>query len=153
MAEMKHMGVLLTAFFLLIMGIIFLQVISDRTNSVKTLNTVTGDTFASPATWATCTQVTDGCIDSIIVLYNNSETQKASNYSLCRSSTGRQDGIRMNETFSGYTITTNYTYSADCTYVADSVSRTVINLIPIFFALAIIAIAIVAFIKNKEDWS
>lgn len=156
MAQLNKVGILITAFVILTLAITFLSTLADSNSNLQgNLATVTDDTFT--AANYTCTQVTNGCITSITSVENLTDTFGADNYSACRTSSGNQDGIILYAdgdaamtAVIGETTNVTYVHSAGCTYVADGTSRSLLTLIPIFFALGVLAYAVWAFMKSKE---
>jgi hypothetical protein len=153
----KGMGILIITAVTIIVGVVFLSTISDNVFSSTNLVNFSNDPFTADN--ITCVQVTTGCIDSIQLIKNGSSgTHIASgNYTLCRTSTtGHLDGIKLDgnaaddASYNGKTVNASYWYSHDCMYVADNTSRTLINLLVIFGALAIVFVGVLGFINSKE---
>ena len=157
MASMNKMSVLIVGFITVLVGVIFLSSLADNESTIRTLVTVTDDAFTGSN--STCTRVATGCIDSLTTVENatGAMTVGAANYSLCRSTTGVQDGILLAAnsqaegiTLGGAALNATYEQSPGCMYVASGVSRTFIGLIIVFFAIFVLLIAVGVFTKSKE---
>ena len=158
MADQNKMMILISAFILLLVGIILTSEVANSNSKARSLGTVTDDQFTADN--ASCVQITTGCIDSITLVENATKatTVGSANYTLCRSSTTHlQDGIQLKdgaqmagESLDGFTLNATYTQSADCTYVSDATSRVFLNLIPLFFAIAVMLVGVWLWMKSKE---
>lgn len=144
----KGLGIAISGFVLLVVALVLITSIADNISKMSALNTVTNDLFTASNT--SCVQVTTGCIDSLTSIENTTSTLGVANYSLCRS-TSNLDGIILKDpsVHNANVMNATYIYSADCTYVADSTSRTLVGLIVLFFAIAILAIGY-WIIRNSE---
>ena len=142
----KPLSIILMAFITIIVSVILISSLGEQNQRIQTLDTVTDDTFTASTT---CTRVATGCIDSITNVKNLSVTAAVGNYTLCTSSTGNIDGIQLATTLYTGTMNATYTHSPSCGYVKDGTSRTLSNLIPLFFAIAIL-LAVIFYIKRSE---
>lgn len=156
MAKYDKMGVLITGFILLLVGAILIQTIANSVYSARNLDTVSNDTTTLVNN--TCVEITSGCIGSITEITNATDSGAAvlssSEYSVCRSGGGftDRDGVLAVLDTPAYLGTANVTYtnSPDCTYVDSSTSRTLLNIVTIFFALALLALGVGIFQKMRE---
>lgn len=137
MADDKKLGILLSVFLALIVGIPLISQLGNSVNEATTAQTVQNETVTFTGGNGTLANDEIVALTSIV---NNT------GYSYTN-----QIGVGVNVT-SGGAITSNvsgadttyyvaYTYTND-NYVADSQSRTLISLLVLFFALALLAVGI-----------
>lgn len=130
--EMKTLGVLLVLFVGLLIGISLLTTTADEVTKTQQTKTATNEThlFSSPDNSTTLTHT-----DVISISYIANSTRPNANYTITSLSLGT---LWMNT--SGSQNVTYLYYPTE--YVKDSTSRTLINLVILFFALGIVGIAI-----------
>ena len=137
--EGNKLNYIITGFIVILVGVILANSLADTNAQLSELGTVTNDTFTGSN--STCTRITTGCIDAMTSVANNDTVMNATDYSLCRSSiSGRQDGLILstgNALYQAASLNATYTYSSACMYVDNSTSRTLADIIIIFFVLAV----------------
>jgi len=146
-------NILIISFITLVIGIPLLISIADQTKDNTILSTVANTTFTASNT--TCVKVTNGCMDSITQVRNQSVILTAANYSLCRIG-GEPKGVLLGAgagEWSGTSLNATYVNSVDCMYVNDATSRNLVPLLVIFFAIALVlAVGYWLFQKGAFDF-
>ena len=163
MKNEQGLNVILLGFIVISVGTVLVGSIADNVELLDDLNTINNDTFTG--TNNTCVQVATGCLESIIYITNSTEGAAVNNntlssayFSICESSTSstNDDGIKVLLTadsvakFSGKSLNATYEYSPDCTYMEGTTAKTLINLVVIFFAIAIVMIGVGMFMKMRD---
>lgn len=151
------MKLILVFFMAIVIGIPLLMIISNQINSQSQLETINNDLFTMDNT--SCVDVTTGCITSLTSVSNanSSIVVGADNYSLCNIDTVKPfyDGILVSGDsyidleLNGLTLNATYIQSSDCSYISNTTSRNLSQLIIVFFVLALIAIGI-WFVKEND---
>ena len=141
-----------TIAIVIIFALALIPSLSDQTNKLSSLATITQDNFTMSNN--TCVQVATGCIDAISSVINQTQASGflnpvgSGNYTVCRSSTGNADGINVRgsdaviNNLNGLTLTANYTLSPDCTYIANNTVKNLATLPLLFYILAVVIIVI-----------
>lgn len=145
MEKNKILGVIIGSFLTILIGLVLISSLGKQNAEVQTLTTNSQDQFIVDN--ATCVRISTGCIDAVSDVRNATGetpvvTQLANNVTLCKSSTGQIDGVILPYAsqygMQGETANATYTESSNCMYVKDATSRTLTNLIIVFFAIAIV---------------
>jgi len=139
------LAVILTAFILLIVGIVFAGVIGDSVYDNTNIYTIENETFAG--------------IDSTAVVLNNIDFVAVSEVRTSNDSVTVETGDYTVVLAAGSIEVTNGTrdYSADYTYfppnyVKNSTSRALMSLLTLFFVIGLVGIGIGASMKSMKDW-
>ena len=138
-------GMILLTFITVFVGIIFFQVVAQEAGS--STNTVTfNDTALGTMTNGTTTYLTDYRALSDVVIRNDTTTLDSGNYTVTNNvidptTGGLSVGILPASEFTGQAWFLNAT-AQPVTYVAESGARSVVSLIAIFFALAVMVVSL-----------
>lgn len=141
--ENKILGVIIASFVLVVIGIALLSSLANQ-NSLQQSTITTTQLFTISNT--TCTALSTGnCVASITSVTNGTIIIPTGNYTKCASAgDANYNGVLFapgefpTNATSGGSINVTYEKSVGCQYVADSTSRTLVNLNILFFTLAIV---------------
>ena len=152
--KLSQLGLLISAFFIILIGVVLTQIIGNANYQSNLLSTYTNYSITLSVGTAQCTQVATGCIDSITSVRNLSNAMPSTNFSTvpCRGSSGNRDSISILGGANTGLWNVTYQYSPDCTYISDGASRTLMNLNTLWFALSILLIGVAIYMKIKEDY-
>jgi uncharacterized membrane protein YidH (DUF202 family) len=138
----QPLTIFVISFIAIIMGIILLQTLADQNAKANDLTTANATVTSTAATG--CFKVVTGCIERITAISNATGTLATTNYSTtpCVSSgSANRDGITlMTPGISSYNVTAQY--SGDCTYVNSTTSRTLLGVIILLFAIAVMVVGV-----------
>jgi preprotein translocase subunit SecG len=154
----KKIAMVASLFIVVVIGLIFLTTINQNVETQATLSTITDDQFT--ASNSSCVVITTGCIETVTSIKNVTRTTiDPANYTLCRSNTGKLDGIQLlsgaqmaDASLNGKTLNATYTESAGCTYVSNSTARNLTGILVLLFVIAIVVIAIAYFKDFASDF-
>lgn len=132
----KHLGIILTSFIAILIGVIMLITLADQNSKLSITSSIVNDSFTGSNT--SCTRVTNGCIQTITAVYNGTNTVPDTNYTLCRSN-GNRDGLLMSTSYNTISLNTTYVSSEDCTYVDNSTARALTSVIIILVSIGVLA--------------
>lgn len=137
------LGVIITTFIVVIVGIILLDTTSDSISATTVLGSQTNETVTTSSSTATVANVDNG--GHIITFFGNeteSTVDDENHHVIGVDVNITEAGVvthRSNITDAAYLI--SYTYFPEA-YVQDATSRTLMPLIIIFFVLAVFALAV-----------
>ena len=152
---MEKTNVLFAFAIAVILGLIFLTTLSQPIADQSSTSTVTDDQYTASNT--SCVKVTSGndCIISLTSVENvSAQAIGSANYSLCVASNGGSllsNGIINNGDattdgwYNGQTLNATYTMSQGCVYNPNATSRNLTSLLPLFFAIFLVIMAIYYF--------
>jgi len=146
--------IIITLSVLLIIGVVVLQVIFSQIADQTTVTGVVNDTFST--TNASCTRITStaaNCIVPSSTVITNSSIDRTGNFTECDStSDGKVDGIKLNtganggaSQYSGFDMNATYNQRG-CNYITGGLTTTVINNLPVLFAVLLLVIVAAAIV-------
>lgn len=149
-------GVMTAITIFSIIGIIVVSIISNMWDEQSRTNTATDQTFTASNT--TCVQlISSDCLytGAITNVENasNGVTLGSGNYSVCKSTSyGSLDGVILDGAgavddglYNGVDLNATYNFRS-CSYIGSGTTRTILNLIPLLLALAVL-VGVAIFIK------
>jgi len=150
MESKTKMGAMIMLFVTIIIGVVLLMIVADNTATVKLTNSVVNETvtvnLGAPTTFAFGSS--KGLVSAGAV-YNESSDDliTASEYVISLSAATITPDAASTEIINNTDLLVNYIYYAD-TYVEDSTSRALINLITILFVIGILGMSIYLLINK-----
>lgn len=161
MADKEKLGILLTVFVMLLIAFPLIDIVGDvsvgatQLSTLQETVTITGGQGAlsqrAVSTLFFFGNATNNTLKSPLIVIGaqvNFTRNGTIKVTQDFNHTGAADG---NFVFGNGVYTANYTYEG-ANYIGDSNSRTVLGFNALWFALAILAIAALAFYKNWDDW-
>ena len=144
----KDLGLLLGSFIIILVGVVLVNSIGDSLYLASTISTVTVNESITMATGTG--EVANNDVTLITFYGNGSDSTGTGAFVVAESVnvTKATGVVVVNDTSTGaYNITYEYEGTE---YVTDSQSRTLINLIPIFFVIAIVLVGYVIVVRSYE---
>ena len=142
----KHLKIVLVLFLVLIIGVAFTDTIADYIYDATNTYPVVNETFTSNTT-ATDTLAHYPIVTGSLTMQNSSGTDvPVANFTIDYTAgtilyTGSSE-------FNNTNLLASYSYT-NTAYINDGISRTLVNLIVLFFVLAIL---VFAYFKIKDTW-
>ncbi len=159
MEDNKGLSMLIGAFLLIILGAVFLTVLSDLNWEARNTYLVSNETIA--ASNATTTAMAHQRISNILYVTNATGTANlvipASNYTATTGSIYnmynglfRVNGPRSAKVAAWGDVNVTYKYNPPGLYVRQSNARVLLNLIPLFFVIALLLFVVMPILKKFE---
>ena len=135
---------LLSVFIVIISSVVFLGSLADQVYLTRNGDTVTNATITITNAYDGDNALDNDNIISITSFTNVSDGTAYANYTI-----DLENGLLRTQDNASYKF--NYTYYPD-TYVQDGSSRTIMSLLPVFFALACIMVGVGFAYKSFKDF-
>ncbi len=140
--EVDKLGIIIFGFLVIFLGIVFSDVIGDSLSLATTLSPITNE---SVLITASAGQLANDDI-SAVSLFANVSVDLTDNLTI-DVNISRAGAIVTSEVVGNNTYNVSYTFEGD-EYVVGARNRTILNLVIIFFVIAVLLIAILVFTKT-----
>ena len=156
MEDKGHLGMIIVAFLLIILGAVFASQLADSNWLHRNTYTVTNETIESVSN-VTTVQMAHYPVQSITTVGNatgTGVTVPTTNYTLTTGSiynmyNGKFILNRVDSPFDGEDLNITYKYYPSG-YVRQSNARVLLNLIPLFFVIGVLLFVLVPILKKLE---
>lgn len=151
MEDKGKLGMLIVAFLIIVLGAVFADVLADQNWLHRNTYTVTNETVTGSD--STAVDLDNDHLVSITSVTNQSDTLQtlvATNYSATVQRLYNGEFILLTDTYDGDVLNITYVYNPSG-YVRDSTARVLLNLIPLFFVIAVLLFIAIPVLK-RLDW-
>jgi len=157
MEDKGKMSMVIILFLLIILGSVFVGVLGDQNWLHRNTYRVNNETLSTVSNLTTLTQVANYPIAEILYVTNETGTYvlaTAANYTRTTDSAyymynGKFILNQLPSEFDGYNVNISYKYYPSG-YVRQSTARVLLNLVPLFFVIAILLFVVMPVLKKYE---
>ena len=145
-AQMGDLGMILVMFITILVGVILFQVVAQQAGETTNLATLTNVTYAAGASGTDITITTSRALSNVLIINSTGgEVVTASNYTINNNQVVEGSLAVVINVLDGFFESGNWDISATSqplTYIPNSGGRALASLIAVFFALAVLVVAI-----------